>query len=113
MTASAKPNPGQSDSGHPAQEGAGPVPANANRPVTGPRGIADPDPVETADWLASLESVLRQSGAARARFLLDRLDRKAKEIGVVDEAPPYSPYRNSIRWRSSRPIRATSTPRSA
>ncbi|MEH3145617.1 MAG: alpha-ketoglutarate dehydrogenase [Methylobacterium frigidaeris] len=90
MTASVKPNPGaQPDAGNP-------VPANVNQPVTGPRGVADPDPVETADWLASLESVLRHSGAARARFLLDQLDRKAKEIGVVDEAPPYSPYRNSI-----------------
>ncbi len=62
----------------------------------GPRGVADPDPAETADWLASLESVLRHGGAARARFLLDRLEQKAREIGVVEEAPPYSPYRNTI-----------------
>lgn len=87
MSASAKPIPA--------------VPVNendrtGNQAILGPRGVADPDPAETADWLASLESVLRHGGAARARFLLDRLEQKAREIGVVEEAPPYSPYRNTI-----------------
>ncbi|MGY2049012.1 alpha-ketoglutarate dehydrogenase [Methylobacterium sp. JK268] len=65
-------------------------------PIVGPRGVADADPGETADWLASLESVVRHAGPERARFLLDRLEEKARAIGLVDEAPPYLPYRNTI-----------------
>ncbi|GJE49670.1 Pyruvate dehydrogenase E1 component [Methylobacterium tardum] len=56
----------------------------------------DHDPAETQDWLAALESVFRTEGAARARFILDRLERRSKEIGILDEALPYSPYRNTI-----------------
>ncbi len=57
---------------------------------------ADTDPAETSDWLHSLESVNKVEGGRRARFLLDALDRRAKEIGVVEESLPYSPYRNTI-----------------
>lgn len=56
----------------------------------------DQDPQETADWLSSLESVFRYGGSDRARFILEKLERKAKEIGVVADALPYSPYRNTI-----------------
>jgi len=56
----------------------------------------DEDPLETADWLSSLESVFRHGGSERARFILEKLERRAKEIGVVAEALPYSPYRNTI-----------------
>ena len=56
----------------------------------------DHDPAETQDWLAALESLFRTEGAARARFILDRLERRSKEIGILDEALPYSAYRNTI-----------------
>jgi glutamate synthase domain-containing protein 2 len=56
----------------------------------------DHDPAETQDWLAALESLFRTEGAARARFILDRLERRSKEIGILDEALPYSPYRNTV-----------------
>jgi pyruvate dehydrogenase E1 component len=56
----------------------------------------DADPTETGDWLASLGSLYRSAGADRARFILSALDTRAKELGVISEAPPFSPYRNSI-----------------
>lgn len=56
----------------------------------------DRDPDETADWLDALESLFRVSGAERAEFILATLDRKAKELGVSADIPPFSPYRNSI-----------------
>ena len=39
----------------------------------------DEDPQETEDWIASLDSVVRQAGPERARFLLEMLERRAKE----------------------------------
>ncbi|MGU3658598.1 MULTISPECIES: alpha-ketoglutarate dehydrogenase [unclassified Methylobacterium] len=62
----------------------------------------DHDPAETQDWLAALESVFRTEGAARARFILDRLERRSKEIGILDEALPYSPYRNTVPLEKQR-----------
>ena len=58
--------------------------------------LVDPDPDETADWLGALESLVRAAGGARAEFILSALDRKAKELGLVADIPPFSPYRNSI-----------------
>lgn len=63
--------------------------------ATGPQST-DNDPIETADWLASLGSLLRSTGAERVRFILSALDQRAKELGVLSETPPYSPYRNTI-----------------
>ena len=49
--------------------------------------IRDADPDETDDWLAALDSLVRASGAERAKFILSALDRKAKDLGVgVDPA---------------------------
>ncbi|MGO4317958.1 alpha-ketoglutarate dehydrogenase [Agrobacterium sp. MCAB5] len=56
----------------------------------------DQDPQETADWVQSLDSVAKHAGGSRARFLLDELDRRAKQLGLVEGALPYSPYRNTI-----------------
>ncbi len=62
----------------------------------------DSDPAETKDWLLSLKSVTK--GEPRARFLLDALDRRAKEIGIVEESHPYSPYRNTIELEKQPPL---------
>ena len=35
--------------------------------------VKDIDPVETFDWLDSIDEVLHREGAARAQFLLGRL----------------------------------------
>ena len=64
----------------------------------------DYDPVETSDWLASLDSLFRSTSPDRARFLLSRLDERAKELGVISDAPPYSPYRNSIALEAQPPF---------
>ena len=63
----------------------------------------DNDPIETADWLASLDSLLRSTGAERVRFILSALDLRAKELGVLSETPPYSPYRNTIPLEAQPP----------
>ena len=60
-----------------------------------PRGT-DPDPTETAEWLAALNSVRRFAGSERATFLLRALAGEAARHGVVADAPPFSPYRNTI-----------------
>ena len=65
---------------------------------------ADIDPEETADWLESLEAVARIEGGKRARFLLDALDRRSKEIGINADGPPYEPYRNSIELADQPPF---------
>lgn len=64
---------------------------------------ADQDAVETADWLASLGSLYRSAGAERVRYILAALDRRAKELGVLPDSPPFSPYRNSIPIEQQKP----------
>ena len=56
----------------------------------------DPDPAETRDWLQAFDAVASHGGRDRATFLLERIEERAKEIGVVSELPPFSPYRNTI-----------------
>ncbi len=56
----------------------------------------DTDPAETRDWLASFEGAASHAGKERAKFLLERLEERAKELGILTEVPPFSPYRNTI-----------------
>ena len=60
----------------------------------------DADPAETADWLASLDSLVRNAGPDRARFLLEQLEHHATQTGVAHNVLPYSPYRNTIPLES-------------
>ncbi|RBP11372.1 pyruvate dehydrogenase E1 component [Roseiarcus fermentans] len=69
-----------------------------------PADPLDADPDETAEWLDAFESVVRASGARRAEWLLSALDRKARDLGVVAETPPFSLYRNSIPLESQPPF---------
>jgi pyruvate dehydrogenase E1 component len=64
----------------------------------------DADPDETADWLEALDSLVRMAGAERAKFILSALDRKAKELGVGVDIPPFSPYQNSIPLEKQPPF---------
>jgi len=57
---------------------------------------ADTDPIETQEWLESLEAVVLAGGRVRALFLLDRLEEKARELGIAVHKPPYSAYQNTI-----------------
>ena len=55
----------------------------------------DIDPIETQEWLDSLDSVIKQEGEDRAHFLMTRLTHHAHALGTL----PYStatPYRNTI-----------------
>ena len=42
----------------------------------------DVDPVETSEWLQALESLLREEGPERARFIIDQLTEQARKAGV-------------------------------
>ena len=42
----------------------------------------DVDPVETREWLQALESLLREEGPERARFIIDQLAEQARKAGV-------------------------------
>jgi len=56
----------------------------------------DIDPVETQEWLEALESVAKNEGDDRARFLLRQLGRKASDLGVGSSQSLNTPYRNTI-----------------
>ncbi len=66
--------------------------SNASRPAGG----VDPDPMETLEWVESLESVLNEVGTDRALFLLDELEEQLRRKGVRASVQPYSAYRNTI-----------------
>lgn len=56
----------------------------------------DVDPVETAEWLDSLQYVLDSRGRQRAQFLLEALQRKASQDGVELPLQLNTPYINTI-----------------
>ncbi|HPF28046.1 MAG TPA: alpha-ketoglutarate dehydrogenase [Steroidobacteraceae bacterium] len=57
---------------------------------------ADADPVETQEWLDSLESVIRAASPERALFLLNQLEEHMRRKGLRSSQQPYSAYRNTI-----------------
>ncbi|MBI3523856.1 MAG: alpha-ketoglutarate dehydrogenase [Betaproteobacteria bacterium] len=58
--------------------------------------LLDSDPLETREWLESLEAVVRESGQERGLFLLQQLEEQAQQLGIVAHVQPYSAYRNTI-----------------
>ncbi len=56
----------------------------------------DSDPLETHEWIASLQSVVATAGPARGLFLIERLLARAQEIGIAPNKQPFSAYRNSV-----------------
>ncbi len=56
----------------------------------------DRDPVETAEWLASMEAVHHHGGSRRAEFLLDQLHRWAMKRQVPIPCARNTPYVNTI-----------------
>ena len=57
---------------------------------------ADLDPVETREWLASIESVLRTEGPQRAHYLLERLIDHTRRSGAYLPFRPNTAYVNTI-----------------
>jgi pyruvate dehydrogenase E1 component len=57
---------------------------------------SDPDPIETREWVESLDGVIRESSVERALFLLDELEEQMRRRGLRSSIQPYSAYRNTI-----------------
>ncbi len=57
---------------------------------------ADDDPIETREWLDSIDAIVRYRGPERALFLLQTLETQLRDQGVSALQPPYSAYRNTI-----------------
>jgi len=58
--------------------------------------LPDLDPVETREWIESLDAVTAEHGPVRARFLLARLLERAHEQKLGVPAPITTPYINTI-----------------
>jgi len=63
----------------------------------------DVDPVETAEWIDSLEYVLNHRGSQRAKYLLSVLDQKARQAGVDIPTASNTPYINTIHVEKQPP----------
>ena len=61
-----------------------------------PTQLPDIDPAETAEWLASLDAVVRAHGTDRARYLLLRLLKQQNELGVGVPSLTSTDYINTI-----------------
>jgi len=57
---------------------------------------ADLDPVETREWLASIDSVLRTEGPQRAHYLLEKLIDHTRRSGAYLPFRPNTAYVNTI-----------------
>jgi pyruvate dehydrogenase E1 component len=56
----------------------------------------DVDPIETREWLESLDAVARERGGSRAAYLLRRVVEQAERRGVRAELPVVTDYVNTI-----------------
>ncbi len=56
----------------------------------------DTDPAETAEWLSSLEYVLKSKGAERVKYLLKAIDTRARREGVDVPLEVNTAYVNTI-----------------
>ncbi len=56
----------------------------------------DVDPVETGEWMGSLDYVIKSKGAERVKFLLKALDTRARQEGVDVPFEANTPYLNTI-----------------
>src|SRR5687768_236674 len=59
--------------------------------------IRDPDPLETKEWLESLDGVLEVEGAERAHFLLASVMEGARRKGASVPYSANTPYLNTIQ----------------
>jgi pyruvate dehydrogenase E1 component len=66
------------------------------RETTPSSGMVDVDPQETAEWLESLEAVLRIQGPERAKFLLNALQDRSRTEGIQGPSSIHTPYVNTV-----------------
>ncbi|MGH8275807.1 MAG: pyruvate dehydrogenase (acetyl-transferring), homodimeric type, partial [Steroidobacteraceae bacterium] len=64
--------------------------------MTEPPKLEDLDPVETREWLESIDSVLKTHGPERAHFLLERLIDYTRRGGAYLPFKPNTAYVNTI-----------------
>ncbi|MFW6345639.1 MAG: pyruvate dehydrogenase (acetyl-transferring), homodimeric type, partial [Halomonas sp.] len=64
----------------------------------------DLDPVETTEWLESLESVVDREGEERARYLLTRLADRLRRDGTQAPFSVTTPHRNTIPVHREAPM---------
>ncbi len=57
---------------------------------------SDRDPQETRDWIESIESVIEHSGPERARYLLKRVWKSARQLGGAPVGPLTTDFVNTI-----------------
>ena len=67
-----------------------------------PRAAGDVDPTETQEWLDALSATVREAGAERGSFLLDRLAEHAQRLGL-DRRRSYSAYQNTVAVERQNP----------
>jgi pyruvate dehydrogenase E1 component len=58
--------------------------------------VADKDPVETREWIESLESVVAEKGRDRARYLLKRVVENARRWRIMPTGPLTTDYVNTV-----------------
>ena len=58
--------------------------------------LPDIDPAETEEWMVSLDGVLHEGGRSRAQFLLYRLLKRARQLGIGLPPTIQTPYINTI-----------------
>jgi pyruvate dehydrogenase E1 component len=61
-----------------------------------PQQLPDIDPVETQEWIESLQSVIRDRGITRARYLIRSLLDRARTLGLGVPDLVQTPYINTI-----------------
>ena len=59
----------------------------------------DPDPIETAEWIESIDAVRRTHGPERVAFLLDRLHEWSHRMRIHALSDACTPYINTIHHR--------------
>ena len=64
--------------------------------MTQPSPFEDIDPIETQEWLESIDSVMRAQGAQRAHFLLEKLVDFTRRSGAYLPFKPNTAYLNTI-----------------
>src|SRR5437879_157741 len=70
--------------------------SNGEQQEAGQQQPQDIDPIETQEWLESLDYVLSTKGPERVKQLLARLDAKARQAGVTLPHALNTPYLNTI-----------------
>ncbi len=60
------------------------------------RQLPDTDPLETQEWLDSLDSVVSSSGRTRAQVLVNKLLARARELQIGLPSMVSTPYINTI-----------------